>query len=128
MNVIVLHNGDIVKFVGDAVIFYWKSEEFIDADDESHEALVKKGHIVLRACECCMELLTKLSDYDISIPGVISTKLKIHLGVGAGQIFDVHVGGTRGRWEHFIAGDAVQQISMTLDLARPGITASNPMF
>jgi hypothetical protein len=35
-------------------------------------------------------------------------------------MFDVHVGGAPGRWEHFIAGESINQLGTVLDLAKPG--------
>lgn len=40
-------------------------------------------------------------------------------------MFDVHVGGGSGRWEHFIAGDSVSQLGQVLDLAKPGTAFLN---
>ena len=67
-----------------------------------------------------MELLNELGTYEINIPDCPIKVLRIHLGIGAGQIHDVHVGGEMGRWEHFIAGDALKQLSQVLDLAKAG--------
>ena len=79
-----------------------------------------KGDIVGKASQCCLELLRKLGTYNIEIPECEIKVLKIHLGIGAGQIFDVHVG-HGDRWEHFIAGDGVNQLATVLDLAKSGI-------
>jgi hypothetical protein len=78
-----------------------------------------KGEIVLRAAHCCLELLKKLGTYNIDIQDCDTKVLKIHLGIGAGQIYDVHVG-YGNRWEHFIAGDGVNQLGTVLDLAKSG--------
>ncbi|RKO89320.1 nucleotide cyclase, partial [Blyttiomyces helicus] len=100
---------------GDAVIFYWKLSP--DDPDQSDNA---RGELVLKACHCCMDLLNNLGTYDIDIPDCATKVLRIHLGIGAGTVYDVHVGGFPGRWEHFIAGDAVNQLSHVLDLAKAG--------
>ncbi|KAI9354579.1 nucleotide cyclase [Zopfochytrium polystomum] len=111
---ILTHDGDIVKFAGDAVIVYWKLQ--------SHEAEteINRGELVLKAAFCCMDLLNSLGTYDINVPNCSTKVLRLHLGIGAGQIYDVHVGGSPGRWEHFIAGDALRQLSQVLDLAKAG--------
>jgi hypothetical protein len=44
------------------------------------------------------------------------------LGIGAGAIYEVHVGGNPGRWEFFIAGDGVNQLGSVLDLAKAGMS------
>ncbi|KAJ3125159.1 hypothetical protein HK098_000533 [Nowakowskiella sp. JEL0407] len=79
----------------------------------------RRGELVLKASLCCLDLLTKLGTYDIDIPGNETKSLRIHLGIGAGKIYDVHVGDA-GRWEHFVASDAVNQLAHVLDLAKSG--------
>ncbi|KAI9138494.1 nucleotide cyclase [Paraphysoderma sedebokerense] len=126
IQIISLHGGDIVKFVGDAVLFYWSLNDKPGTPIENDPR--RKGFLVIKACECCLDLLKKLKNYQVVIPpsskdktGQPTTKeLKIHLGVGAGRIFDVHVGGEPGRWEHFIVGDAMEQLATVLDLAKAG--------
>lgn len=82
---------------------------------------IERGELVYKACYCCMMLLNKLGTYDINIADCSTKTLRIHLGIGAGLITDVFVGGLPGRWEHFIAGDGVNQLSQVLDLAKAGI-------
>jgi len=105
-----------VKFVGDAVIFYWKINDD-NLDDISEDPA--RGELVLTACDCCLKLLKQLGRFPIDIPDCEITELKIHLGIGAGKIYDIHVG-ANDRWEHFIGGDAMDQISTVLDLAEAG--------
>ncbi|KAJ3190642.1 hypothetical protein HK101_008516 [Irineochytrium annulatum] len=110
------HGGDIVKFAGDAVIVCWKMED----EDDGGAWELPRAELVLRASYCCMDLLNNLGTYVIDIPNCATKMLRIHLGIGAGNIFDVHLGGEHGRWEHFITGDAVKQLSFVLDLAKAG--------
>jgi len=116
IHIILSYQGDIVKFVGDAVIFYWKINDD-NLDDISEDPA--RGELVLTACDCCIKLLNQLGRFPIDIPDCEITELKIHLGIGAGKIYDIHVG-TKDRWEHFIGGDAMDQISTVLDLAEAG--------
>ena len=78
-----------------------------------------KGEVVLKAAHCCLDLLKQLGSYEVEIPQIGQKVLAIHLGIGAGNVFDVQVGGI-DRWEHFIAGDAVNQLASVLDLAKAG--------
>lgn len=82
---------------------------------------IERGELVYKASHCCLALLTKLGVYDINIADCPTKILRIHLGIGAGLITNVVVGGAPGRWEHFIAGDGVNQLSQVLDLAKAGI-------
>ncbi|KAJ3271160.1 hypothetical protein HDV01_007018 [Terramyces sp. JEL0728] len=118
IEVIVSYGGDIIKFAGDAVIVYWKSETAVNMTDSSED--IERGELVYKAAHCCLTLLTKLGSYDINITDCATKTLRIHLGIGAGLITDVLVGGSPGRWEHFIAGDGVNQLSQVLDLAKAG--------
>ncbi|KNC97873.1 uncharacterized protein SPPG_09415 [Spizellomyces punctatus DAOM BR117] len=115
IQTILLHGGDIVKFAGDAVIFYWS----LDPRKEDIEDEATRGELVLKASYCCMDLLNNLGIFPIDIPMCEIKVLRIHLGIGAGTVYDVHVG-VPTRWEHFIAGDAVNQISGVLDIAKAG--------
>ncbi|KAJ1332196.1 hypothetical protein BSLG_009012 [Batrachochytrium salamandrivorans] len=116
IQTIVAHGGDIVKFAGDAVIFCWKSGKAINLTDSSQDKI--RGELVYKASHCCLTLLTKLGTYDIEVEDCPTKILRIHLGIGAGLVYDVLVGGEPGRWEHFIAGDGVNQLSQVLDLAK----------
>ncbi|KAJ3382209.1 hypothetical protein HDU92_004893 [Lobulomyces angularis] len=122
IDVILKHGGDIVKFAGDAVIFYWKLEKFDPGGENPNSSPseeIVRGEIVLKAAHCCLELLKSLGSYEVHIPDQGQKILRIHLGIGAGTVFDVAVGGV-DRWEHFIGGDAVNQLASVLDLAKAG--------
>jgi hypothetical protein len=95
-------------------------------EDESLEENAK-GEIVLKAAHCCLDLLKQLGSYEVQIPDLGSKILRIHLGIGAGNYFDVMVGG-KNRWEHFIGGDAVNQLASVLDLAKAGIHSASDLF
>jgi hypothetical protein len=69
-----------------------------------------------------LDLLTKYGTYDINIKDCATKTLRIHLGIGAGPIYENHVGGPPGRWEFFISGDGVNQLGTVLDLAKAGNT------
>lgn len=125
IDIIIRHGGDIVKFAGifkftkgDAVIFYWKLSKDDFNSDKTDDNV--RGEIVLQAAHCCLELLKLLGSYEVQIPELGSKILRIHLGIGAGSVYDVNVGGL-DRWEHFIGGDAVNQLASVLDLAKAGI-------
>ncbi len=62
----------------------------------------------LLGCQCGVEMLTKMGDYDT---GIGDFKLNLHIGIGAGKIAGMHVGGTQGRLEFLIAGDPIDQAS-----------------
>lgn len=100
------------------MIFYWRIPRG-DNDTIDDNA---KGELTLTAAHCCLDLLKQLGSYEVQIPDLGSKILRIHLGIGAGNYFDVMVGG-KNRWEHFIGGDAVNQLASVLDLAKAGISS-----
>jgi len=59
--------------------------------------------ILLNAIQCSLQMLTELSKYVVEIDN-LKIGLSIHIGLGLGPIYHVHVGGYPGRWEHFISG------------------------
>jgi class 3 adenylate cyclase len=127
VDIVMAHNGDIIKFAGDAVLFYWK----LDAKERRNTCIASKtnscncpkclkGEVVLRAALCCTDLLKRLGRYEINIEGCDVKHLSIHLGIGAGNLMDVHAKGNEYRFEHFVAGDAVNQLMAVLNDAKPG--------
>ena len=75
----------------------------------------------MKAAQCCLDLLTRLGTHNIDIEDCATKVLKIHLGIGAGPIYEINAGGDPGRWEFFICGDGVNQLGSVLDLAKAGI-------
>jgi len=88
--------GDVIKFAGDAILVVWLCDESTQAS-----ALV-------RACKCALVCKGLKRD---------SSSLGLHVGIGIGQLVAAHVGGTFGRWEFFIAGDACTQSALAEGLA-----------
>lgn len=52
--------------------------------------------------------------------------LKLHMGIGCGQLTAVHVGGVFRRWEYILAGPPMAQIAVAEPQARPGETVVSP--
>ena len=42
------------------------------------------------------------------VEGVV---LKLHMGVGAGKLSSFYVGGHAQKWEYFVAGEPIEQMS-----------------
>jgi class 3 adenylate cyclase len=73
--------GDIIQFAGDAMLAIWPATD---------ESLVTATY---RAAECSLAILKKLSHY---VAGDVS--LTLHIGVAAGDLMSLHVGGVNGSW------------------------------
>jgi class 3 adenylate cyclase len=45
--------------------------------------------------------------------------LSMHIGLGAGVVYDMHVGSVKhGRWEYFVDGEAIQEALKLVNIAR----------
>ena len=107
IEVVTKHGGDVLKFAGDALIcmFGHPSEKQNSASELS-----------VRAIQCGMEIQTDLKEYD-SNEGF---KLTLHIGVGAGDLYSIIVGGVDGMWEFLVVGDPLVQLKTAVDNSSSG--------
>lgn len=104
INLINEHGGDIVKFAGDALIVIWPTS--------SEDGIYPMS---LLGVQCAHALQKNLGNYKVG-----NAKLMLHIGVGAGSIAGIHVGGAQGRLEFFVAGHPMEQVSACEAQAAPG--------
>lgn len=100
---IAAHGGDLVKFVGDAVIALWP------AGDE------RLAHQVRRAELCARQAMARLDARSGD-----AAQLRLHAGIGAGEVSTILAGGFAGRWYSTVAGPALQQAGAAAQSARHG--------
>ena len=62
-------------------------------------------------------LLKELNDYEVQGTGCM---LRLHIGVGAGEVTGIHIGGTNEKMEFFISGSVLDQVSSCEKQALPG--------
>lgn len=98
------HGGDIVKFAGDALTAVWVAEDGLLAEAAA------------AAVACGMAIQAALHAYAID-DGV---ELSLRIGVSAGPINLVDVGGLHGRWQLVLAGPAIDAVRSAETLASPG--------
>lgn len=103
IDVIYRHGGDIIKFAGDAVLAMWPA---------TREPLAIASH---RAAQCSLDLLEKLSSYAVD-----DVRLSLHIGVGAGEVMNLHLGGINGSWEFLMAGHPLSQMAIAEEQAKSG--------
>ena len=112
VSVVSAHGGEVVAFAGDALVAV-----FI-ADDEA--AL---SDAVLASATCATAIQRDLDGYEAA-EGV---RLRLRLGIGAGQLFGVHVGGVADKWFYVLAGDALLQTVAAVLASEPGeVLVSGP--
>jgi class 3 adenylate cyclase len=104
INLIHNHGGDIVKFAGDALLAIWPSV--------NEQGLL---YSVALAAQCAMAMQEYFCEFKVS-----EEVLTLHVGIGAGMISGIHVGGVGARIEFLIAGEPLNQVSECERLAQPG--------
>ena len=95
INIIGANGGDIFKFVGDAIMVIWPP-------DGSPNFL---KNACKRACQCAMDIQSKLNDLEI----IEGKKLSVKIGIGVGQCHILFVGGLFGRCEYLCVGECMRQ-------------------
>ncbi len=109
VRVVTAHGGDVVKFAGDGLLALWYGDEDLPL-------------LARRAVQCGLSVQMMMSpDVWGSFDGAHApAPLKIRVGVGAGEVTTMHIGGVFGRWELLVAGEPVRQTSLAEAQARPG--------
>ncbi len=104
------HGGDVVKFAGDALLAVWNDEA------------ASLGEETLRAAQCALAVQSKLHNY----AAAEDVRLSLHLGLGAGEVSTVHIGGVFGRWEFVLTGAPLVQVSVAEQRAQSGQVVLSP--
>ncbi|MGH2593828.1 MAG: adenylate/guanylate cyclase domain-containing protein, partial [Anaerolineae bacterium] len=104
------HGGDVVKFAGDALLALWPA---------ANEALSVVAH---RAAQCGLVVQKTLHNYEVAE----DVRLSLRVGIGAGEVFTVHIGGVNDRWEFLVAGAPLVQLKTVKQQARPGDAVLSP--
>jgi class 3 adenylate cyclase/tetratricopeptide (TPR) repeat protein len=100
--------GDVLKFAGDALLACWPV-----ADGEEAGGL---SAATLRAAGCAQAMQATLQRY----AAAQDIRLLLRVGIGAGDVVVLDVGGVLDRRELLVAGGAVQQTAGAVRQARPG--------
>ncbi len=103
------HGGDVVKFAGDALLALWPQGPH--SPDDATLAMV-----ALRAASCGLAMQEALGARSTGK----DTPLTLRIGMGVGTITLVHGGGHGGRWEFYVAGEPLVQISRLQRESVPG--------
>lgn len=92
--------GDIIKFAGDAILVVWLINEG-GGEEEGESVREQEKRLLENATRCAIACA--------NLKRGSTSSLGLHVGIGIGELVAAHVGGTFGRWEFFIAGDACSQ-------------------
>jgi class 3 adenylate cyclase len=110
MALIAAHAGEVITFAGDGLLAAWPA-----IDEDSAVSTRRAGHAALAVGAA-------LHDYDAG-NGV---RLSLRLGVGAGEVMALRVGGLGGRWRLLLSGAPLLQVSRAEQRAAPGQAVLSP--
>lgn len=99
------HGGESFKFAGDAALALWPV-----AEEESLAETVR------RAAACGPAIQRALD----GIAALEGERLRLRVGIAAGQVWAASLGGIEGRWESLVAGEPLEEAAAAQALARPG--------
>ena len=115
VKIIAKYGGDIIKFIGVAMIVLWppkvgtrKNTAFSSADSGAALA-ADEGSLLTnsrKAVQCAIEIQQQLNNKQIR-KGF--QQLSVKIGIGVGKCALMHVGGVFGRAEFFAVGDGLKQ-------------------
>lgn len=123
LNLVTFYNGDVVKFLGDAVLVTFS--RLTEDEDESV--------IVTRALQCCIQVMRIHSEAEFKLDSIAadvakkggdeqgsnSVTLKLHIGMTAGNNSRVIMGNS-DRMDYVVFGPCFEEIGPMLEAAQPG--------
>ncbi len=100
------HGGEVLSFAGDALLAVW-------SDAVSGENL---SRLTQRAAYCGLAIQAQLNNYEPTE----GAQLRLRLGISAGKVKILHVGGVDDCWQFELAGEPLAQMYVAQSLAAPG--------
>ena len=124
IEVIMDWGGDIIKFAGDAMLVVWRNQKSLQPSLQKQlsNLAMQTGFsinhtlegideslftLTLRAVACNLALIEQLDNF-VPAQGFV---LSMHMGIGAGELSGLFVGGVQESWEFFVAGAPIQQMA-----------------
>ncbi|MBL4672810.1 MAG: adenylate/guanylate cyclase domain-containing protein [Arenicella sp.] len=103
--VVLEHNGDVVKFAGDAMLIMFPCSD------------VRLG--LQRATSCGVEMQRVAKQVSARILQQHNVILSLKVAVSSGDIVGLVLGGVLGRWEYAVISDAIADVGRLGDAALP---------
>ncbi len=107
---IAAHTGEVITFAGDGLLAAWPAA----GDDLSAPTW--------RAGQCALAVQAALHNYEVGS----GLRLSLRIGVAAGEVMALHIGGVGGRWQLLLAGAPLIQASRAEQRASPGEVVLSP--
>ena len=96
------YGGDIIKFVGDAMIVMWPRSKHSDHPDSNQED--EKVITIRKAIQCAFDIQQEMNNKKIMAN---VTNLSVKIGIAFGKTALLYVGGVFDRSEFFTVGTAL---------------------
>ena len=109
------HGGQVVKFGGDALSLMWPCEPEEIADT------------ILRAVQGTFAMQAAMARFSTVSTRHGEFKLRMKIGISAGEVLEVHAGGVFGRWEYVLAGAPMANMSSAENCAEAGEIVSDEL-
>jgi class 3 adenylate cyclase/tetratricopeptide (TPR) repeat protein len=106
MALIAEHGGEVISFAGDGLLAVWP------ATGENQDL----AQATCRAGRCALAVQSTLHGY-LTLDGL---RLSLRIGVGAGEVIGLHVGGVGGRWQLLLSGAPLVQGGLAQQQAARG--------
>jgi class 3 adenylate cyclase/tetratricopeptide (TPR) repeat protein len=106
------HGGEVITFAGDGLLGAWPA-----TDPEEGLAVA-----TCDAGRCALAVQSALHGYQT----VDGHRLSLRIGVGAGEVMALRVGGTGGRWQLLLSGGPVVQAGLAEQRAARGEVVLSP--
>lgn len=97
--------GDVIRFAGDAILVIWRAQ---DAED--------LPRVTRQAARCAL----RVHELPLRHPYLPGDALRLRIGVGAGPLRMVRIGGLLDRWEFVVTGQAMHDMGRAAEQALPG--------
>lgn len=114
IDIIHSYGGQVTKFAGDALIALWPLP--LHVPRRGAEAKSTLADMACLATQCGLEIQQSMSDFTT----VDGSRLFLQVGIGAGDVYSVHLGGVFDRWEYLLSGTPLVQMSLAKHQASPG--------
>lgn len=108
IELIYAHGGDVIKFVGDALLCLWPA----GADGDRNAALALATH---RAAQCALAMQAQLNQYRIE-----GKPLLLRVALGSGDVTIALVGSSSGHREIIVGGPPLVAMATAERQAHPG--------
>jgi class 3 adenylate cyclase/tetratricopeptide (TPR) repeat protein len=106
--------GEVVKFSGDAVTVLFPA---------TNEPL---SHALRRAYQAALAMQDAMVEFAQLETSIGAVALGLKIGIGAGEVLSMQIGGVLERWEYVIAGDPLRQVAEAEHQAQRGDIILSP--